>query len=1068
MSRALASRCHHSRPRTGAVQRWPSLAAAVLLGPAADLPGASVGPVPPAPPAGETVELTPFVVSTSRDTGFAAHETLAGTRLRTDLRDVGASLTVLTPEFLQDLAANSLDKALLYTPSVDSVEGENSDGTRAAGQFLRFGTGQQYSIRGFVSNSGEQGLANDFFASLASNDAYNLERLTLARGPNALLIGVGNPQGVAVTTTKRAQLAPAARTQVQAQYDRWSSRRLALDHNQPIVPGRLAVRLNALHEQKREFRLNEGRGQGRLTFGVTARPFRHTTLTANHEQYSLNRNLAPLVWSFDAGVLQWQARGSPTVLFPANGVAWAAAGRPQASFDPRLALTQFTAQQPTWVVGLNLPNPMVNMRFQSQVRPNTFGGAQNQSGYQRIDPWALTGLPRHANLQAGTWDDPEQRLHGRWTQLFLEQRLAEGLHLELAGNLARDTRSFSPDAFNLIKIDIDRYLPDGTLNPGYLVPYSETQGQYRDQLGRVREGRATLSYETDLSRLHRWLGKHSLSGLYQTSRNDSDQDVMRTFNLATVGRTGAGWTGDALGAPHILRTRAYFVNGQVPYPLPDQFQVTRNAATLNGFRTLVGANANDAAPINLGLRNFLNSTKTRFTDAALSIGWQARWFGGRLVTVLGYREDDTASYGVPTVREFADPAIAGSATDPLRRYYSPSREVPLNAAPTVATTGISRTQGVVYHALPWLSLTYNRSNNFSPVGNASWVNFEGAAAPNSIGRTEDYGLRCSFLGGRLAVAANRFTNTANDQARNANAYSSGIKNILTRLRANYKDRGDSHFNALGQTGAYPVDSTNVSDTWSFEAEGYELSVVFNPSPRWRVALTGSSNENVLGPHLASLGRYLSASSEFQGLATWRRFASELRRVEAGQRSSAFDLNPADPAARSQAGADALYLETQLDTAERTYLDEVATEGTATHRNGKYAINGLVTHTFARDGRLKGWSVGGNFRWRSANTLGYERHLVGGLPTGIIDVSRPLAGDDWWDVGAMLAHERRILRDVTLRVQLNLENLFDWSRPRLVSRDYDTEGITGPANAIVPIRWELRRPRNFILTATFTY
>src|SRR5262245_5444613 len=61
------------------------------------------------------VELPPFVVDVSTDRGYAATETLAGTRMRTSLRDVGASLTVLTPEFLQDLAATSLDKALLYT-----------------------------------------------------------------------------------------------------------------------------------------------------------------------------------------------------------------------------------------------------------------------------------------------------------------------------------------------------------------------------------------------------------------------------------------------------------------------------------------------------------------------------------------------------------------------------------------------------------------------------------------------------------------------------------------------------------------------------------------------------------------------------------------------------------------------------------------------------------------------------------------------------------------------------------------------------------------------------------------
>ena len=273
---------------------------------------------------------------------------------------------------------------------------------------------------------------------------------------------------------------------------------------------------------------------------------------------------------------------------------------------------------------------------------------------------------------------------------------------------------------------------------------------------------------------------------------------------------------------------------------------------------------------------------------------------------------------------------------------------------------------------------------------------------------------------------------------------------------------------MAPSGVYPADSTDVSDTWSFQAEGYELSVVFNPSPRWRVALTGSSNENTLGTHLASLGRYLNTTTPYQGLATWRRFASELRRVEAGQRSSAFDLDPANAAARAQAGTDALYLEQQTAAAEKVYLDELAIEGAATHRNGKYALNGLATHTFARDGALKGWSVGGNFRWRSANTVGFERGLVAGAPTGIINPSRPIKGRDFWDLGAMLAHERRIFRDVTLRTQLNVENLFDWSGARLVSSDYDSEGVLGATHALVPIRWELRRPRNFILTATFGF
>jgi iron complex outermembrane receptor protein len=1039
----------------------------------------------------EIVELSPFTVSTEKDTGYAAQETLGGTRMRTELRDVGASLTVLTPEFMQDLAATSFEKALLFTPSVDAVEGDNTPGVEAnnTGQFLRGGTGQSYSIRGFTNtgNGGRQTLSHDFFHSFETSDNYNLERLTLARGPNALLIGVGEPQGAAITTTKRAQL-QQRKTQVHAQFDRWSSNRVALDHNEPLIKDRLALRLNLLHGQKREFRRNEGANQDRLTLGVTARPLAHTTITINHENYSSHRNIVPLAWAFDSGVLQWLANGRPTVDFVSQGQSWATANRSfvdangnrirvapgvaspdgfvrtAADFNPRGALTQNNAQQVVYIAGLNLANPVVNMRFQGVMQNNVFNSIA-----QPYDPWALYGLRRDANLNGGTWDRPEQRDHGRWTTLFIEQRLLAGLYLELAGNLGRHQRRYSPEAFNILKLDVNRYLPDGTLNPGYLVPFGDVLGQMRDEISTSEQMRATLSYEVDFARVHRWLGRQSLSALAQTTRNNSDTNIMRHFNLATIGRVGTGWSGDAVAAVNNLRGRAYFVNGEVP-ELPDQNFFAENLAQINSHGRMIGATANEAAPINIALRQHLNAAKSRFAHDSLSFGWQSWWLKNRLVTVAGYRWDGTKSYVPETVRGYIDPAIPGAATDPLKRYYTSSVEVPLLPVPSVDTAGVSRTFGAVFHALSWLSLNYNRSTNFSPVADASWRNYQGDSAPNSTGQTEDYGVRLSLLGGRLAIGVNRFVASANDQARLANQFRAPLNGILNRLRTNYKDFGDSHFVPM-DTPASPVANLvdNVSDTWSYRATGYELSITLNPSRHWRMAFTGSENSNVLGTHLASLGRYLNTTAPFEGLATWQKFSSELRKVAAGQRSTSFDLNPADPAARSQAAVDALYLEQQTALAERTYLDELAIEGITTSRNGRYAFNGLVTHVFPKEGRLKGWSVGGNYRWRSAATIGYERRRdAAGVPSGSIDPSRPLQGEAYWDVGAMLAHERRIFRNVTLRTQLNVENPFDWSKPRLVASDYDTNGVLGPANVIVPLRWELRRPRNFIFTATFGF
>jgi len=76
-------------------------------------PGAAAGDTP--------VELSPFVVQ-DRTGGYYAAQTLAGSRLRQDLRDLGASIQVVTRDFLDDLGATGLDELLQFTTSrVDGV-----------------------------------------------------------------------------------------------------------------------------------------------------------------------------------------------------------------------------------------------------------------------------------------------------------------------------------------------------------------------------------------------------------------------------------------------------------------------------------------------------------------------------------------------------------------------------------------------------------------------------------------------------------------------------------------------------------------------------------------------------------------------------------------------------------------------------------------------------------------------------------------------------------------------------------------------------------------------------------
>src|SRR5690606_17408227 len=92
-----------------------------LLTAAAGLPFVLAGSLPAqsapsnsttADTAGETIELSPFVVSSDTDTGWVASNSLAGSRLNTPLRDTGASISVLTSEFIQDLGAIDVSEAV--------------------------------------------------------------------------------------------------------------------------------------------------------------------------------------------------------------------------------------------------------------------------------------------------------------------------------------------------------------------------------------------------------------------------------------------------------------------------------------------------------------------------------------------------------------------------------------------------------------------------------------------------------------------------------------------------------------------------------------------------------------------------------------------------------------------------------------------------------------------------------------------------------------------------------------------------------------------------------------------
>src|SRR5687767_11954585 len=74
-----------------------------------------------------TVELSPFEVRADQDTGYVAQNTTAGSRLNTNLKDLGAAISVFTQEFLIDIGATNLTDLSQYTVNTARVDGMVGD-----------------------------------------------------------------------------------------------------------------------------------------------------------------------------------------------------------------------------------------------------------------------------------------------------------------------------------------------------------------------------------------------------------------------------------------------------------------------------------------------------------------------------------------------------------------------------------------------------------------------------------------------------------------------------------------------------------------------------------------------------------------------------------------------------------------------------------------------------------------------------------------------------------------------------------------------------------------------------
>ncbi len=198
----------------------------------------------------DTILMSPFTVTSEDDTGYLATSTLAGTRLRTDLRDVGSAISVVTSQFLQDTATRNVEDLLVYTTNTEigGVRGNMSGITvNAGGSTDETGTFTRQNTNNRVRGLGGADNTRDYFVSDIPWDSYNVGRVDMQRGPNSILFGLGNPAGVVNAGLNQAAFKNSRR--LENRIDQFGSIRMSFDLNQVLLPQQLAVRFAILRDE---------------------------------------------------------------------------------------------------------------------------------------------------------------------------------------------------------------------------------------------------------------------------------------------------------------------------------------------------------------------------------------------------------------------------------------------------------------------------------------------------------------------------------------------------------------------------------------------------------------------------------------------------------------------------------------------------------------------------------------------------------------------------------------------------------------------------------------------------
>ncbi|MDQ8186543.1 TonB-dependent receptor plug domain-containing protein [Pelagicoccus sp. SDUM812002] len=1018
----------------------------------------------------EVFNISPFVVDGSKDQGYRANSTLAGSRLNTSLADTPVALSVMTDQYIKDIGADNINEAIGYGLNAgNDIGGGGTNAGAVTGNGL-VGSEYNFQVRGYRNAA----ATRDYFSTLIASDSFNIERIEIARGPNSLIFGVGGPGGIINTQVKRASTETEF-TNLGVKVGDYGLMRYTLDTNQAFLDNKLGVRFNYLNQQKDGWKDFARDDQERFALAATARLSENTEIRFTGEAGVLNQNrVRP--WAPLDGVGQWEWNGSHYFDYGTPESPW------EAGDDNYTQKRDNLPQAGYWGFGVNpdsngLPDYLTpgnpddfERRSHHLGTPNILmttgplagkfihvGGREEGGRYYRVSGGPVNVFdtptfyhdesvaPRRANPVG-----PGANQYNDYQTLgfSIDHRIGQNLNLNLTANDSTNERqNKNVVGFNEIKynLDIMSTLPtfnnDGSYNAELAPPHGER--------GEPGAGKGTLIFDSlinnpmlnktlvlanpSYTNLEETQEDIRLSANYKIEPGDKwgTHNLMAFAQKSTTGRFSEGYR-ETNVSPNRPRNDRWFDSANYPgravhvdymspnlseRGVPDPWENPLPSSILWGEDPSLGYAFQPG-----WIRNSMSRSEFEIESTAIAL--QSKLLNDSLVTTLGARRDDVSI------------SNWGRVNDDLG-------EVTGLEAPSFAQTesGDTYSIGFVYDipGVDWLSIFANKSTNFQTQAGAQRFEDRDLRTDMEIGALEgtgeDFGVKVNLNEKVYATLA--YYKVSQDNAVGG-GFTSNVVNYINAIWTTIDN------NAAGRTDPsdplWETDTENPNghqvggaETKSQVSDGIELEIVANPTENWRISFNYSDADNVVSNLGTGLDAYMS-----KHIDTWN--------ANAGLTYD-FDSSPGFLGDNTVGDL--------VNGLQEFLTYKQAGEGVGEVNYRPESANLFTAYTF-NDGAFEGLTLGGGFNYRGDAILGID--------PGSVDSPEPRTfwGGAYTTYSAMASYEFTVSEKVDVRLQMNISNALDNDDLQVLGSQYN------PNSDSLDTYFYYLDPRTYTFSANFLF